>query len=105
MVARGVESEEIRVIGPARAPSRAGGAIRVDRLLADLAERRAIAYVSVIDIELDYLDDQQHLTDAGDRKSDEKGKSVAVRVDVGGSRIIKQKNSKNKKSKQLKQIK
>ncbi|HEY9564931.1 MAG TPA: SGNH/GDSL hydrolase family protein [Nocardioides sp.] len=80
MVARGVESEEIRVIGPARAPSRAGGAIRVDRLLADLAERRDIAYVSVIDLELDYLDDQLHLTDAGHAMF---GSVVQERLGVG----------------------
>ena len=53
------------VVGPATAPARAGKVPRVDRLLAHLSHRYGVAYISMADLELPYLDDRLHLTPAG----------------------------------------
>lgn len=55
----------VLVVGPAAAPSRAAAAAHVDGLLAGLAERHETAYVSMLDLDLTYLDDRLHLTPAG----------------------------------------
>lgn len=53
------------VVGPAGAPSRAAYVDRVDALLAELSARHDVAYLSALDVDLDYLDDRLHLTPAG----------------------------------------
>ena len=40
---------------------------RVDRLLAGLAAEHGAAYVRTTGLDLDYLDDRLHLTEAGHR--------------------------------------
>lgn len=55
------------VVGPPRAPARAGDVRRVDRLLAGLARVHGLGYVSSLDLDLAYLGDDLHLTPAGHR--------------------------------------
>lgn len=62
---RTLNGHDVVVVGPAAAPARAAGAVRVDRLLAALSVRRDVAYVSMLGLELDYLADDLHLTPAG----------------------------------------
>jgi acyl-CoA thioesterase I len=57
--------QQVVVVGPASAPSRAGAVPHVDALLASLAERYGVAYVRTSGLRLDYLDDRLHLTPAG----------------------------------------
>jgi acyl-CoA thioesterase I len=65
------------VVGPAPAPARAAKVPRVDRLLSHLAAKYAVPYVSVVDLDLPYLDDRLHPTAAGHR---EFGDAVAARI-------------------------
>jgi acyl-CoA thioesterase-1 len=65
------------VVGPATAPARAARVPRVDRLLARLARQYAVPYVSMVDLELPYLDDRLHLTPAGHRAF---GDAVSERI-------------------------
>jgi acyl-CoA thioesterase-1 len=58
---------QVVVVGPATAPSRAGSVPRVDALLAVLAARHGVAYVSTAGWRLPYLGDGLHLTAAGHR--------------------------------------
>ena len=60
-----VAGHRLVVVGPAGAPSRAAYVDRVDALLADLSARHDVAYLSALDVDLDYLDDRLHLTSAG----------------------------------------
>jgi acyl-CoA thioesterase-1 len=53
------------VVGPASAPARARKVPRVDRLLAHLSHRYGVPYVSMLDLQLPYLDDRLHPTAAG----------------------------------------
>lgn len=64
---RELDGQRVVVVGPALAPSRAGGVPRVDRLLADLTSRRGIPYVRTSGLALPYLGDELHLTAAGHR--------------------------------------
>lgn len=68
---------DVVVVGPARAPDRARGVPRVDRLLASLAAQHGVAYVATSDLDLSYLDDRLHLTAAGHRAF---GDAVADRI-------------------------
>ncbi len=61
----GLEGHRVVVVGPASAPSRAAYVERVDALLAELAARHDVAYLSTLDVDLAYLDDRLHLTPAG----------------------------------------
>ena len=58
-------------------PSRSAGAQRVDALLERLATKHRVPYVSTLDLSLDYLDDDLHLTERG---HDEFGRAVADRI-------------------------
>jgi acyl-CoA thioesterase-1 len=78
---RTLRAYDVVVIGPARAPVRARGVPRVDRLLASLAAIHAVTYVSTTDLGLSYLDDRLHLTLAGHRAF---GDAVAERIAAAG---------------------
>ncbi|HEU4811420.1 MAG TPA: SGNH/GDSL hydrolase family protein [Nocardioides sp.] len=64
---RELDGHRVVVVGPALAPSRAGGVPRVDELLADLTSRRGIPYIRTSGLALPYLGDDLHLTAAGHR--------------------------------------
>lgn len=64
---RELDGHRVVVVGPALAPSRAGGVPRVDELLADLTARRGIQYIPTSGLALSYLGDDLHLTAAGHR--------------------------------------
>ena len=76
-VLRAAGVPEVVVVGPASAPSRAARIPAVDALLADLSEEHGVGYVSTADLELDYLDDDLHLTYDGHRDF---GDVVASRI-------------------------
>jgi acyl-CoA thioesterase I len=65
------------VVGPATAPARAAKIPRIDRLLAHLSKKYDVPYVSVVDLDLPYLDDRLHMTAAGHR---EFGDAVSERI-------------------------
>jgi acyl-CoA thioesterase-1 len=69
------------VVGPAMAPLRATAVPRVDRLLRQLSATYGVAYVSVVDLDLPYLDDRLHMTPAGHKAF---GDAVADRIDAVG---------------------
>ena len=69
------------VVGPVPAPARAAAVPRVDALLARLAARHRLAYVSAATLELGYLDDRLHLTPEGHRAF---GRYVAGRIPALG---------------------
>ena len=60
-----LDGEQVVVIGPASAPSRASLVPRVDALLASLSARYDVPYVRTSDLQLPYLDDGLHLTPVG----------------------------------------
>lgn len=60
-----VGARPVLVIGPARAPSRAAGALRVDAILRDLAARAGWPYLSMVGYDFSYLHDRLHLDLAG----------------------------------------
>ena len=64
---RQLDGQRVVVVGPALAPSRAGGVPRVDELLAHLTARRGIPYIRTSGLALPYLGDDLHLTAAGHR--------------------------------------
>lgn len=64
---RVVGDREVVLVGPAAAPSRTDGARRVDALLSGMAEDAGVRFVSTYGLELDYLDDDLHLTVRGHR--------------------------------------
>lgn len=66
-VLRAAGVPRVVVVGPASAPSRAATTPHVDALLADLSEHYGVGYVSTVDLDLDYLGDRLHLTEAGHR--------------------------------------
>jgi acyl-CoA thioesterase-1 len=70
-------AQHVVVVGPAAAPVRAGLVPRVDALLADLSEEYGVPYVATGDLELTYLADGLHLTEAGHRVF---GDAVAERI-------------------------
>ncbi|WP_169799253.1 SGNH/GDSL hydrolase family protein [Nocardioides jensenii] len=55
------------VVGPVPAPRRMPGATKVDTVLAQECERAGVDYISMIDLPLDYLEGDLHLTQAGHR--------------------------------------
>lgn len=69
--------QRVVVVGPADAPARSRGLPRVDALLASLSENYGVPYVSTHDLELAYLPDELHLTDAGHAAF---GAAVAERI-------------------------
>jgi acyl-CoA thioesterase-1 len=74
---RALEGRRVVIVGPVLAPSRAGAVPRVDRLLERLAAEHGTAYIRTSGLDLDYLDDRLHLTEAGHR---EFGEYVAERI-------------------------
>lgn len=60
-----LDGQRVVVVGPAAAPSRAAQVPRVDGLLAELAAQQGVPYVRTSGLELPYLPDQLHLTEAG----------------------------------------
>jgi acyl-CoA thioesterase I len=62
---RVLEGQRVVVVGPVLAPARSVAVPRVDRLLAELAAEHGTAYVRTTGLDLDYLDDRLHLTEAG----------------------------------------
>lgn len=74
----------VLVVGPAAAPSRFAAAARVDTLLAGLAERHGASYLSMLELDLPYLDDRLHLTPEGHRAF---GDAVAAGVAAQGPRL------------------
>jgi acyl-CoA thioesterase-1 len=53
------------LVGPPAAPRRAEGAGRIDAVLADVAAAADVPYISTFAWDLEYLDDQLHLTEVG----------------------------------------
>jgi acyl-CoA thioesterase-1 len=76
-LARALSGHRVVVVGPAAAPSRARGAVRVDALLARLAAEHDMAYISTDDLRLPYLRDRLHLSPSGHRAY---GDAVATRL-------------------------
>lgn len=66
------------VVGPAAAPRRREGALRVDGVLRGLSRAYDVPYVATSDLALSYLGDDLHLTAAGHA---EFGEAVAERID------------------------
>jgi acyl-CoA thioesterase-1 len=62
---RRLEGHPVVVVGPAAAPQRAAGAVRVDALLAESTAAAGVPYVRTAEWELEYLPDRLHLTAAG----------------------------------------
>lgn len=62
-----IGDHRVLVVGPARAPSRAGGAVRVDRVLRGIASRTGTPYLSMLRHRFSYLEDRLHLTGPGQR--------------------------------------
>lgn len=72
-----LDGRRVVFVGPALAPSRAARVPRVDRLLAGLARTAGATYVRTSGLDLNYLDDRLHLTEASHR---ELGDFVADRI-------------------------
>ncbi len=72
---------DVVVVGPADAPSRSLSVPRVDALLESLSEAYGVPYVRTSDLDLAYLDDRLHLTEAGHRTF---GDAVADRIAAVG---------------------
>ncbi|GAA4698942.1 SGNH/GDSL hydrolase family protein [Nocardioides conyzicola] len=60
-----LRGHRVVVVGPASAPSRARAVPHVDALLASLAARYDVPYISTTSLDLPYRDDRLHLTPAG----------------------------------------
>ena len=73
--------QRVVVVGPADAPSRSRAVPRVDALLEELSGTYGVPYVATSDLDLDYLADGLHLTEAGHR---ELGATVAERIGAVG---------------------
>lgn len=74
-----IGTRRVLIVGPAPAPTRYAGALRVDRVLRAAARRTGTPYLSMIERRLDYLPDGVHLTSTGHRKF---GAIVANRIDA-----------------------
>lgn len=66
-VLREAGDRQVLVVGPASAPARAALVPDVDGLLARLSAQHGVAYLSTTDLDLPYLADGLHLTEAGHR--------------------------------------
>lgn len=69
--------QHVVVVGPADAPARSRAMRRVDALLEALSDEHGVPYVRTSDLDLSYLPDLLHLTEAGHR---EFGDAVAERI-------------------------
>ncbi|HWM75502.1 MAG TPA: SGNH/GDSL hydrolase family protein [Nocardioides sp.] len=64
---RALEGQRVVVVGPVLAPARSTAVPRVDQLLAGLSAEHGAAYIRTTGLDLDYLQDRLHLTEAGHR--------------------------------------
>jgi len=71
--------QHVVVVGPADAPARSHAVPRVDSLLAALSTEYGVPYIATSDLDLTYLPDRLHLTDAGHRDF---GEAVAERIEA-----------------------
>lgn len=62
---RELDGHRVLIVGPAPAPTRADLVPRVDALLADLSAEADVPYLSMADVQLDYLEDRLHPSVAG----------------------------------------
>ena len=69
--------QRVVVVGPADAPARTRAVPRVEALLAALSTEYGVPYLVTSDLDLAYLPDRLHLTDAGHRAF---GEAVAERI-------------------------
>ena len=60
-----LEGREVLIVGPAAAPERIQGVARIDRLLTRLSAHAGVRYLRMSFLDLPYLDDRLHLTQAG----------------------------------------
>jgi len=72
-----LRGQDVLVVGPPSAPARARAAARVDLVVAEEAGRARVRYLSVLGLDLEYLEDNLHLTEAGHRAF---GRAVARAV-------------------------
>jgi len=72
----------VLVVGPVSAPDRAHVVPEVDAVLARLSEDYGVAYLSMLDADLPYLDDGLHLTPEGHQ---EFGDLVAAALSAGAA--------------------
>lgn len=70
-------AHRVVIVGPADAPLRSGAVPRVEDVLARLSAEYDVPFVATSDVDLSYLADRLHLTDAGHR---EFGTAVAERI-------------------------
>ncbi|KRF19777.1 hypothetical protein ASG90_20320 [Nocardioides sp. Soil797] len=63
-----LQDVEVVVVGPVPAPSRMPSVAHVDDVLAQECAAAGVRFVSMIDLELDYLDGDLHLTPEGHRE-------------------------------------
>lgn len=73
----GLAGHRVVIVGPATAPARWRAVPRVDALLAGLSRQYGVPYLRTSDLDLDYLADRLHLTEAGHRDF---GTAVAERI-------------------------
>ncbi|MDQ4053468.1 MAG: SGNH/GDSL hydrolase family protein [Actinomycetota bacterium] len=62
---RELQGYDVVVVGPATAPARAHGVPRIDSLLTRLSGAAGVRYLRMSHLDLPYLDDRLHLTQAG----------------------------------------
>jgi acyl-CoA thioesterase-1 len=62
-----LDGQNVLVVGPAAAPTRAAGAARVDAILAEESARAGVEYLSMLHDRFGYLPDGLHLTASGHR--------------------------------------
>jgi acyl-CoA thioesterase-1 len=62
-----LHGHRVLVVGPARAPTRADGAARIDAILRQESARAGVGYLSMLTGSFSYLDDGLHLSPAGHR--------------------------------------
>lgn len=74
---RALAGHDVVVVGPTTAPARADGVPRIDALLARLSAAAGVRYLRMSHLDLPYLRDRLHLTQAG---HDAFGRRVALVV-------------------------
>lgn len=62
---RALHSYDVVVVGPPTAPARADGVPRIDSMLARLSRQAGVRYLRMSRLDLPYLGDRLHLTQAG----------------------------------------
>ena len=76
---RALRGREVLIVGPAAAPERIQGVARIDRLLARLSAHAGVRYLRMSYLDLPFLSDRLHLTQAG---HDAFGRRVAKIVEA-----------------------